>query len=566
MQRLARPFVVVGALVASFGCSGAIVDMDMARRDDVGGGGSGGSGGAASCTQTEAGSAPVRRLTRVEYNNTVHDLLGDTTGPAARFQDDAQLGGFDNNAASPLSSATMASDYLGAAEDLAGAVNLDALLPCKPVSVGEEACARQFTASFGRSALRRPLTSDETAGLTKVYIDARTRGNDFTDSVRLVIATILQSASFVNHIERGANPVGAAQSVPLSPYEMASRLSYFLWQSMPDAALFAAAEANRLSTADEVEAQARRMLSSPRARPALMAFYDQWLNLDQLTGDAFDRNKNKVVGYTPDLGSSMRAETLAFVESVVWDGDGRMETLLTAPYSFVNATLARIYRLTGVTGTNLQRINLPSVRAGLLTQAAFLSSAGGHPTPGAATDPIHRGLWVRQKLLCQDVPSPPANLAIKPPPLDPNLTTGQRYMKMLDDAFCLPCHRKMNPIGVGMENFDGMGQYRTTENKLPIDASGDVVDLDPATPHLPFSGLVDLSRKLAGAGQVRDCVARQWLGYASGSFDFEGLTCGAQKVASDFAAGGGNLRDLMVTLVRSDAFRFRGVISKEACK
>ncbi len=568
-------------IAVSGGCIGEIVPGSAASSDPMpGAGGSNGSGPTAQLPAPipsecragpiEGGPAPVRRLTREEYDNTVRDLLGDATRPAVRFQDDAALGGFHNNATSPVSSQAMARDYLGAAEDLARVAKLDAILPCKPSATAEAVCARQFLDLFGKKAWRRPLVDAEREGLVAIFLGSRARGNDFDESIRIVIATLLQAPSFLNHVERGAGAAAGASATALTPYELASRLSYLIWRSMPDAALFAAADAGQLSTPDDVEMQARRLLADrDRSRSALMSFYEQWLSLGALTSSEFADNKGKVAGFTADLGASLRNETRSFVDAVIWGGDGQVQTLLSARFSFVNAAVARLYRLPGVSGTHMRRVELPATeRAGLLTQPGFLGAPGGTLTDGLTTDPIHRGLWVRQRLLCQDIPPPAGDLLdmVKPPPNNPNLTTGQRYMRMLDDGLCAGCHRLINPIGVGMENYDGMGQYRTREGSLPIDATGEVVDFDASTPRVPFKGLVDLADRLAGSPHVRDCVARQWLAFGTGAFDLGGATCNAKRLVGDFAARGGNLRDIVLSVVRNDAFRYRTPISRESCQ
>jgi hypothetical protein len=504
-----------------------------------------------------AAAAALRRLTRREYDNTVRDLLGDSSHPAATFGNDGAIGVFDNNTSSPVSP-VLATDYQTAAEALAAraAANLGALLPCKTT---DEACARQFIAAFGKKAFRRPLGAAEVDRYVKLYAAARAHGSDFTGAVRVLIAGFLQSPLFLDHIERGgaATAPGSATTA-LSPYEIASRLSYFLWQSMPDDALFAAADSGRLSDPQEIAAQARRLLSDPRARTASMSFYGQWLDLD--LGADLEKNTKLFPAFSPALRANMRSETESFVDSVVWDGDARLATLLTGAFSYLNAPLARIYRVPGVTGDDLRRVDLNTAeRGGILTQPSFLAS---HAT-SEQTAPVRRGKFVRERLFCQQMPPPPPDVVPVLPPPDPKLTTRQRYAAHLGDPLCGGCHSLMNPIGLSMEKYDALGQYRTVENGLPIDASGEVLGTGDANG--AFDGLLELGARLARSNDVHACIARQLFTYAVGRREAAEDGCALQELGATFSPAQGNLRDLLVSIVRTEAFRTRTVIAQEVC-
>jgi hypothetical protein len=253
-------------------------------------------GGAGACTTREAFASPLRRLTRVEYNNTVRDLLGDRTAPADRFPPDEVSGGFSNNAAVLGVSPLLAEKYQEAAEALAAAAvkDLPALVGCDFAGAAEEGCARQFVQRFGRRAYRRPLAAAETDRLMGLYQGGRA-GGSFAEGIEVVLGAVLQAPAFLYRIEGRPGTPGRAGSKPLAPldgYEVATRLSYFLWGTMPDDALLTAAERNALATADQIEAAARRMLADPRARPVVAEFHRQWLGLtalDRPTG--FTRQK-----------------------------------------------------------------------------------------------------------------------------------------------------------------------------------------------------------------------------------------------------------------------------------
>jgi hypothetical protein len=265
-------------------------------------------------------------------------------------------------------------------------------LPCDPAQAGEAVCAGRFIDTFGRRAFRRPLTTAEKQPLEALYADARAKiGLDFTGALGLVIQAFLQSPRFLYLWQGDDAPALEAGLVRCGPWEIASRLSYFLWSTMPDEALFAAAAAGKLGAPADIDAQAQRMLADPRARPTLRNFYTQWLGLAQ--ADEVSKDPAAFPTFTPELRASMAAEFDAFVTHVTFEGDARLETLLTAPFSFLNPSLAKLYGVAGVAGPELRRRDLdPVQRAGVLTQGLFLAA---HALP-YATSPVQRGKVVRR--------------------------------------------------------------------------------------------------------------------------------------------------------------------------
>lgn len=505
-----------------------------------------------------AAPAPVRRLTRREYNYTVRDLLGDTTSPAKDFILDAHVGLFENNADAPLT-ALSANQYAEAAETLARTAvtnRLGSIAPCATAG-GDDGCAREFVRNFGKRAYRRPLTDAEVARLFGVYAIGKMDGG-YAQGVRMALQTMLQSPHFINHVERGV-PGAAGPDVPLTPYEVASRLSYFLWNTMPDSALFAAADAGKLSTAAEVEAQATRMLADRKAQSGVFNFFHQWLELEKV--DKLDRSTKMFPEWSSSLRTAMREETRRFVEEVVWRGDARLTTLLTASWSLPNAPLAKLYGVEGpADAMTYARTDLdPKQRAGLLTHASILSLTAHFDQ----TSPVHRGLLVRERFLCQTTPSPPPEVDVSLPKHDPRMTTRERYAKHQSDPYCAGCHRLIDDIGLGFEGYDPIGRVRTTENGKPVDTSGQIVatrDLDGK-----FNGVVELTTRLARSAEVYECVASQWLAYAIGSPPSE-LACATERLGAEFAASGTDIKKLVLSVTRSDAFRHRRAISREVCR
>jgi len=501
----------------------------------------------------DPGRSPLRRLNRAEYKSTIGDLLHLPADVADTFPPDEAGLGFTNNADSLVVTGLLAEAYMTAAESLAAAAvkNLSALLPCDPAAGGEDPCAEQFIADFGLHAFRRPLTDAEKTRFFDLYQAGKT-GETYADGISLVIEALLQSPHFLYRVERGTSTTSSPGVARLGQYEMASRLSYFFWGSMPDDALLDAARDGLLSTPAQIEAEVRRMLDDQRARRAVADFHREWLSTTGVVGT--QKDANLFPEWTPDLRANLANELTTFVDQVFWT-DGRVETFFTAPYSFVNADLAKFYGLSPPSGTGFVKIDLdPAQRAGVLTQSALLAL---HAKPNQ-TSPVHRGKFVREQFLCQELPPPPANLVIVPPDLDPSLTTRERFAAHSADPSCAQCHRLMDPVGLGFEHYDPLGRWRDKEGTLEIDASGEVVGTNTALDGT-FDGAVELAQKLASSATVRECMVKQWFRYANGRAETSADACTLQQLSEDFDADH-DLRELRVKIALSDAFRFRSTL------
>lgn len=524
------------------------------------GGGVGPSTVDCSSTTIKPGDAPVRRMTREQYNATVRDLLGDQSAPANGFVADGSFGPFDSNKEAPVTS-LIASQYMNAAEKLAATAtaNIAAFAPC--ASSGNDAqCAADTIASFGKRAFRRPLTGSEATRLLGLFTTRRSQsGETFHSAMQLVLQVMLQSPQFVNHVEIGDLSRAKDGAAPLTGYEIASRLSYSIWGTMPDETLFAAADQGKLDTIEDVETQARRMLDDPRSHDGIMNFYSEWLGLAKVL--TLNKSADTYPQFNPALRSAMAEETKHFVDSILWSGDAHLETLLNAPFTFVNGPLAQLYGIQGVAGDAFVRVDLdPTRRRGIFGEASFLA-ANAHE---AQTSPVHRGKFIRERILCQQMPSPPANANTSPPSADATTTTRERFAQHSKDPACAGCHKLMDPIGLAFEEFDGVGAFRATENNLPVDASGELVGTDVDGTFVGLTGLVD---KLVQSDQVRKCVATQWFRYALERPDGADDTCPIRSVQTDFAKSGYNLKDLIILVAKSDSFRFRKVdTSAGACQ
>ena len=515
------------------------------------------------------GPAPIRRLTQVEYNNTIFQLLGDTTFPASEFPPDEEANGFDNQATALVVSPLLAEQYMEAAEALS-ARHADKLLAeltaCTASAVDQAACEQdveEFIRSFGLRAFRRPLTEDEVQLHRDVFVQGTALGTGAYDprtGLQLVVQAMLQSPHFLYRVEFGMPEPVEGDVVQLSSYEMASRLSYLFWNTMPDQALLDAAAADELRTAAQIEAQARRMLQAPRAREAAKNFHRQWLRLDEISHiAAVGKDRTIYPGYSEAILPLLQKETELFLDHVIFEENGSVEDLFTAPYSMMNQQLAEFYGIPNPPqGNEFVRVDLdPSTYGGFLTQAGLLAL---HAKPDRSS-PIHRGKFVRESLLCQ-VPPPPPDIVPEAPTVDPAQTTRDQFTQHSQDPACKGCHLMMDPIGFGFEHFDGLGRYRETEgNDLPIDASGEILSTTDADGE--FYGAVELGQRLGASTQVRDCVSTQWFRYAYGRTETEADQCSVDIVRDAFAAANYDVKELLVALTQTDAFRYRRRVQPE---
>jgi hypothetical protein len=363
---------------------------------------------------------------------------------------------------------------------------------------------------------------------------------------------VLQLPQFLYRVELGTAAGVANLSRPTSS-EMASRLSYLLWGSMPDQALLDAAKADQLTTKEQVLAQAQRMLEDPRAREVVRFFHDTLYGINGL--DGLQRDATFFPTYTPALASLFRQETEQYLDNIVWDGGGDFGTIFTGNYSFVNETLAKFYGIAGVTGDAFQRVNLdPAKRAGILTQASLLTTT----TPGSHTNPVARGKFIFTKLLCGTVPDPPPALMVKEPEADPTRTTRERFMAHRTNPSCASCHSMLDGIGFGLDHYDGVGLWQELDNGKPIDDTGNVPSGDAAG---DFKGAIELGQKIANSQDARNCYVGQWLSFAYGRLEQAGDACTRQQLVEAFKSSNGNVKQLLVALTQSDDFLYRPAAS-----
>jgi hypothetical protein len=570
---------LVPALVAA-GCTGAVSTGGGAPGGGNGSGSGGvapggtggtvttpGSGGAPvvpttdACPSTDITPMPVRRLTRFEYANTIKTLLaGVSTTPVADLPADEVTDGFNNIAAALTVSPLHAEKYVFVSESLAktAVTTVPALTACA-AGRAEETCALDFARSFGRRTFRRPITTEDEQILMAAYTAGRT-GGTYAEGIEVMIRAALQSTHFLFRLETTAPANATAKLVPLSQYEMASRLSFTLWGSGPDDALLDAAGRGELGTKESVAARARTMLADTRARAAVTEFYNQWMGTSRL--DITSKSPSLFPAYTPAVRDAMKAELPAFVEHVLWTGDHKLSTLLTSQQGFVTSALAPIYGVTAPQGSSTapQMVTLPAAqnRSGILSQAGFMA-AQAHPDQ---TSPVLRGKFVRTRMMCQVLMMAPPEVDITPPTIDEGATARERFSAHLTaGSTCNGCHAMMDPIGLAFENFDAIGQYRTTEGGKTIDVSGAIMGAPEVGLNGAFSGVKELGMKLAASDQVQDCVATHWFRYATGRFEETPDSCSLGTLQEKFAASGADLAELVVAMTQTDAFWYRAPLT-----
>ncbi|MES1172432.1 MAG: DUF1592 domain-containing protein [Bacteroidota bacterium] len=492
----------------------------------------------------------------------MRDLLTDTSMTASALppEDEDPESSFVFHTPGTVSSQE-AMLYRDAAEALAKAAvtRMATLLPCAATATGasETTCLTTFMTTFAVKAYRRPLsttgTDSDTARLMATFNAGKALGLTFSNTIGFMIETMLQSPQFLYHwevdpVKAVTEPVpGGTPVVKLGSYELANRLSYALWGTMPDAMLFAAAAANQLGDVASVDAQVRRMLKDAKAAGTMSDFVIDWLDVDGLA----DRSKDAAIYpmYNEALSTAMLGEIQNF-SSTVLTGTGRFDDLMTGTNSFANQALASLYGVSGVTGTALKAVTLnPAQRAGLLTSAAFMSLTGS----SSGSHAPRRGKAVFYRFLCGTLPP----LMVTPPEpaaASTGGTTRQRFEALTKNACATACHNVMDPLGYAFENYDGIGQYRTMDNNLPVDAST-ILMLDGQTKNITDGR--GLAAALAGSAQAQSCFATQWFRYALGRLDTPQDQASINGAAATFKAATRDVRELLVAMATSRTFRYR---------
>ena len=507
---------------------------------------------------TPAAASPLSRLTSEQYAATLRDLFAPIAVPEVSLPANLTVEGFENNAGTQTPGAALIDALHASAVAVASAAMKSQadLLGCAPKARAEEdACASAFVAKFAGRAFRRPAAAAEVADLIKLYTELRSDGTtDFAAAMTLVIEAVLQEPDFVYRVEIGTPIAGDAGRVALTPHEVASRLSYLLWNTMPDEALFAAAESGELATTDGVEKQARRLLADPRAHAAVLKFHSEWLRFSKMS--AITKDAAMFPAFTPATAAAMRASAEQYVDSIFF-GEGTLTALLTDTHAWVDDDLAAIYGVAPPGGAGLKLVSVdPKQRSGILTNAGLMAGFA-HDT---SDSPVLRGVWVLDRFLCNVPPPPPANVNTTPPAgtTGKPMTTRERFATQHEQGSCAGCHHTIDGVGFGFEHYDAVGAWRTTDSDLPVDATGWIGEGNGDVAG-EFDGAVELGHKLAASSSVHACVTSSWMRYALG-VDHKGIDKkGLAPVLEAFEKSQLKLPELVVALAKSDAFRTRPV-------
>ena len=517
-------------------------------------GGSGGTGGditELNCTGhvADPGPSPLQLLSHQQYLNTVKALAGDVPGIEQALGDDVTASAF--GLVQPAVTQVQLEHYQKAADTIAAVIvgntaNLNKLAPCAQGTAPAE-CAKSVVQKFGALAYRAPVTdaADIDRHVQLFTIGAAT---SYAHGIEMLLRGMLQSPRFLYRVEIGTSEKVSELAVKLSASEIAARLSYTLWDSPPDDKLNQAVASGTLATKDGVGAQLAWMLQDARGQKLVNRFLESWMHIGAV--DNLVKNAELYPQFqSASFKASLQGQAAAFFDDLLTKQGGKLSALFTSPTVFYNKDLGGYY---GATGTDafqsLQKTD--GTAAGILTLPAVLAVQA---KPNESS-PIYRGRFVREALLCQQLPSPPPDIPAAPEVM-PGVSTRERSAQHEKDPTCSGCHQLLDPVGFGFENYDTLGRYRTEDGGKPIDASGNVVstrDMDGA-----FNGVAELAKKLAASSEVKECVARQWFRYAMNRFEQPVDGCSMKSVIDSFDAAAQDLSSLPQAIVQTDAFLYR---------
>ena len=534
----------------------------------------------AAMPQATVGADGLRRLTAEQYNNTIHDLFSRAGVESVVFPFELDVDGFDNNTAVNTATPTLVETYFQAGFTVASTVAAVAenILDCDPIST---ACAKNYLLATARRAWRRELSDDERRALA-LQFDQDANQVEWRGALELGLAYVLQAPEFLYFPELGNGEVaGHGSRFELSSYEVASRLSYLIWNSMPDDHLLALAERDRLRNRDDVIDEAWRMLADRKAQRGVLGFYKQLLDLGKIGTTSLDFSVY-LTEFEGDAGAdylhqilqpAMRFEPEIFVIDEIFRGSGTLRGLLTSSSSYLTPALAELYgveideassdavhwhsefseTLDTIYEETFYKTQLnPNQRSGVLTMLGFLNSHSKltHPSP------VLRGVFVQERFLCAPPPPPPGDV----PALEETnngqepRTNRERYSNHTTNPMCASCHKSIDGIGFTFENYDGLGSWRDQDNGYPVDASGELMYTDV---NGPVPNAVALTQSLAQSKTVHACHVKQWFRYAFGRTDTSVDHRYLESMGEGFWESGGDIAQLIVNIAGSKAFLTR---------
>ncbi len=506
---------------------------------------------------TAAPGLSPRLLTKRQYDNTLTLLLKDTYGVLqsdATFARDlaTEAPGRSGFAAAPEISPVSVGGYLSASKAVAAAIapSLSKLLKCDVEAGSDVACITSFVTEFGEVLYRRPLTQQDVQDHVAFYDEELSQlGRSKTTAALSLVRLMLNSPYFLYEWEQGHLVSGRrGATVRLNPFQIASRLSFFLWASGPDKPTIDLAKSGGLDTDEQVAAQAAAMLQSPRAAHGVDSFHEQWLDLFDLAN--LNKNPEVFANWSPALGQDMASEIQLFTRDLILTGDASVTSLLTSTRTFLNQPTAELYGQAGVSGMDFAAVNVdPARRSGLLTMPGFLASASGPD----AVKPFHLGNLLLEKLYCQKLVANPDLIASAPVPQVNRKVVGERaYLEELTGkGVCLGCHVLLNPLAFGLGNFDSLGAWRDVdEHGVPINSAGTLGDT-------AFSKPAELGQLLAQDERVQSCIAKQWFRFATDSYETSADTHSLEQGWKAAKSTSLDLRQLMLSFATTPSFLYR---------
>ncbi|HEY0706698.1 MAG TPA: DUF1592 domain-containing protein [Polyangia bacterium] len=549
-------------MATGFGCTGSVGGGPSDNGTTGGGAGDngqsgGGNGGASGSTGTPSAQKPgrvtMRRLNQREYDNTIRDLVGIDLKPSAMFEfpEDEWGDGFNNNADILNTSPLVIEKYLNASQfaidraldpSPANAAVRSKIVICNPTGAAEAECGKKIVTEFARRAFRRAVTPEEVAPFVALIDSAKKLGETFEVGLAAALSGLMVAPEFLFRIE--FDSMRGAQR-PLNDYEIASRLSYFIYASMPDEELLKQAQAGTLKQPAQIGAQVKRMLADSKASAFTEVMVQQWMNTVGLkfTGP----NPATFPKWQEPLKAAMEQELKAFMAPIL-GGQASAKELLTARYTYANRALATYYGLSGANSMASDKFDRIAItddkRGGVLRQGAFLVM-NAHPD---SNSPTHRGKWILEKLLCVVPPPAPADI----PAFDPKqVTTGTLRQKLESvhqklGSACNTCHAIIDPMGFALEHYDAAGLWRDTEDGMKIDASGKMPLTD-----VPFDGAAQLTEAIANDARFPACVAKHLMTYALGRNVTDSDRPYLDELGKQFAAGGFNMPSLVEAVAKS---------------
>lgn len=537
-----------GASGAGAATSGSNGQAGNAGNGGSGAGNGGGSGAAgANNGPLIASESIARRMSRSELDHVLRDLLGDTANAASEVLSEDAYSPYDNDYTTQTVSTALIDSLAALADDVAARIVItpelrSRLLPCEPTGPGDAACFEQVAAQLTRRAFRRTLTAEELAPYLEL-LDFATEDiaevdNDFDTAVELLLRAVLMDPEFLYRIEAG-EPTDDEGVFALSGVEIATRMSFLIWGSIPDDALLEAAEAGELATAAGRRAQVERMLEDQRAKEQLHRFHAMWLGY-------------RVIPHAADLAAAFDRETSALLDRVIFEEHASYTSLFTYAETYVDDMLADHYGLPHPDGGEGWVDYGDSGRAGILSHGSVLSAFGKF----SDTSPTQRGILIRSRLLCETIaPPPPTVMADKPPGDMDAVCKWDRYSEhRASGSSCAGCHSQMDPIGFGLENYDLAGRYREHDDGLPECAISGEGELPP---YGSFSGPAQLGALLVDSGALERCVVKQTLTFALGRALAPQEQSFVDELTQQLADHDTVFTELLHAYVASDAFVLR---------